>query len=314
MNGHVVVAADGSPPSLDAVRFAAGDAVRRGGGLRIAHVTETWVTGVPIASAPALGQTLAEQSEEVLAAAAAVARAEAPGLLVETVPLTGQVKVELLREAREADELVVGTRGLGGFMGLMVGSVSIGLAGHTACPLVVAGHPHDKVHGRIVVGHDAAPDSEAALEYAFEEAVRRGARLHAVYAWQVSAFLPTFQTYTPAAEEAFDWGKQAARDQLTPWREKYPQVDVRDTAVCAHPVEALAEASSTADLLVVGSRGRGALGSAVLGSVVHGVLHHARGPVAVVPSRTGERRTEPAAAVVRSRTGERRADPAAGDG
>ncbi|MEO3810593.1 universal stress protein [Sphaerisporangium sp. B11E5] len=282
MNGHVVVGADGSTPSMDAVRLAADDAVRRGCGLRIVHVTEAWVAGAPIATAPGLGDTLAEQSREVLAAAAAVARSRAPGLLVETVALAGQIKTELQREARQADELVVGTRGLGGFVGLILGSVSMGLAGHADCPVVVAGHARDKVYGRIVVGHDAAPDSEAALEYAFEEAVRRDARLHAVYAWQVSAFLPTFQAYTPEAEAAFEWGTRAARDQLTSWREKFPQVEVRDTTVCAHPVEALAEASATADLLVVGSRGRGALGSAVLGSVVHGVLHHAHCPVAVV--------------------------------
>ncbi|MFC6085221.1 universal stress protein [Sphaerisporangium aureirubrum] len=282
MNAHVVVGADGSPPAMEAVRLAADDAVRRGCGLRIVHVTEAWVAGVPLATAPGLGDTLAEQSREVLAAAAAVARSQAPGLPVETVALVGLIKSELQRQARDAQELVIGTRGLGGFMGLMLGSVSMGLAGHAECPVVVAGHVRDRVYRRVVVGHDAAPDSEAALEYAFEEAVRRDARLHAIYAWQVSAFLPTFQTYTPEAESAFDWGQQAAEEQLAPWREKYPQVEVRETAVCAHPVEALAEASTTADLVVVGSRGRGALGSAVLGSVVHGVLHHTHCPVAVV--------------------------------
>jgi nucleotide-binding universal stress UspA family protein len=287
MNVHVVVGADGSPPAMEAVRLAAGDAVRRGCGLRIVHVTEPWVADLP--PAPALGDALAEHARAVLDAAAAAARARAPGLPIETVPLNGQVTAELLRQAQDAEELVVGTRGLGGFMGLMLGSVSMGLAGHTDCPVIVAGHVRDKVNRRIVAGNDGAPDSDAALEYAFEEAARRGARLHSIYAWKVSAFLPTFQTYTPEVESAFDWGKQAAKEQLAQWREKYPQVEVRETAVCAHPVEALAEASTTADLLVVGSRGRGAIGSAVLGSVVHGVLHHAHCPVAVVRPRPAAR-------------------------
>ncbi|MEV7965939.1 universal stress protein [Sphaerisporangium sp. NPDC088356] len=285
MNGHVAVGVDGSPAALAAVRWAADDAVRRDRGLRIVHVTEPWLFDQTLGTPPGFRESLSDQSRGVLHEATKAAHDRVPGLRVETASPQGRVRTELLNEARDADELVVGTRGLGGFMGLVLGSVSMGVAGHAECPVVVAGHPQKTAHGEIAVGHDGSPESEAALEYAFEEAYLRGARLHAIYAWQTSVYLPMFASYTPDLERVYDMGKRAAKEQLAPWREKYPQIDVLDAMVRTHPVEALSEASSKADLVVVGSRGRGALGSAVLGSVSHGVLHHSYCPVAVVRSR-----------------------------
>ncbi|MEU8266131.1 universal stress protein [Sphaerisporangium sp. NPDC049002] len=285
MNGHVVVGVDGSQGALDAVRWAADDAVRRDRELRVVHVTEPWIFDQSLGTPPGFKDSLSRQSRGVLAEATKAAHERVPGLLVESASRTGKVRTELLNEARDAHELVVGTRGLGGFMGLVLGSVSIGVAGHTECPVVVAGHPQETVHGEVAVGHDGSPESEGALEYAFEEAYLRGARLRAVYAWQMSVYLPMFASYTPDLERVYDMGKLAAKEQLAPWRDKYPQVEVNDATVRTHPVEALSEASSMADLVVVGSRGRGAIGSAVLGSVSHGVLHHSYCPVAVVRSR-----------------------------
>ncbi|MFC4590776.1 universal stress protein [Sphaerisporangium corydalis] len=299
MREPVVVGTDGSPPALAAVRWAADDAVWRGRGLRVVHVVDPSVFGQAFGTPPGFRDSMSARSREILAEAAKAAQDRVPGLWVEMVSRAGYARTELLEEAREAGELVVGTRGLGGFLGLVLGSVSMGVAGHADCPVVVAGNPQEAVHGEIVVGHDGSPESEAALEYAFEEAARRGARLRALYAWQVSAFLPMFASYTPDLERVYDMGRLAAHEQLRPWRDKYPAVELRDVTVRAHPVEALAEASAKADLLVVGSRGRSGLGSAVLGSVSHGVLHHAYSPVAVVRSRPrppapGDPRTAPA--------------------
>lgn len=306
---RVVAGVDGSPSALEAVRWAADDTARRDRVLRLVHVTAPWAFDLPLDTPPGFQESLSERSHEVLAEAADLARDRVPGLRVETVPRTGNVRGELLDESRDAEELVVGGRGFGGFLGLVLGSVSMGVAGHARCPVIVttrrAGSVHDRpagpesgsasggeptggqerVHGEIVVGHDGSPESDAALEYAFEEADLRGAGLRAIYAWQVAAFLPMFASYTPDLERVFDFGRRAAQERLLRWKEKYPQINVLDTVVDAHPVEALSEASSAADLLVVGSRGRSALGAALLGSVGHGVLHHARCPVAIVRSR-----------------------------
>ncbi|MDH2425465.1 universal stress protein [Sphaerisporangium sp. TRM90804] len=295
MNGHVVVAVDGSAPATDAVRWAADDAARRGLPLRIVHVTEPWTGEQALITPPGLSPpSPGEGARAVLSEAARAARERVPGgLPVETAALTGQVRAVLLEEARSAVELVVGTRGLGGFMGLVLGSVSMGVAGHTDCPVVVAGHVGTAPRGEIVVGHDGMADSEAALEYAFADAGRRGSRLRTIYAWQVSAFLPTFSSYTADMDAAIDWGRHAAEEQLVPWRTRYPRVEVRDLIVSGDPVEALSEASADADLVVVGSRGRGAIGSAMLGSVSHGLLHHAHCPVAVVRAREWASRPQP---------------------
>ncbi|MET8161373.1 universal stress protein [Sphaerisporangium sp. NPDC005289] len=286
MNRPVVVGVDGSPPSLAAVRWAAEDAVRRRRGLRVVHVVDPWVFDQPLATPPGFRDSLSELSGNVLADAAREAAERAPALAVETATLTGTVREQLLIAAKDAEALVVGSRGLGGFLGLVLGSVSMGVAGRAGCPVVVVRHTEPAAYGEIVVGHDASPESEAALEYAFEEAARRRAALRAVYAWQVDSMLPMFGAYGADLERVYEFGARAAQEQLSPWREKFPHVRVRDSVVQAHPIEALCRASTEADLLVVGSRGRGGLGSAVLGSVSHGVLHHAYSPVAVVCSRT----------------------------
>ncbi|WP_214411505.1 universal stress protein [Sphaerisporangium fuscum] len=293
MNGRVVAGTDGSPRALTAVRWAADDAARRDRGLRIVHVIEPWTFDQPLATPPGFHDSLCDHARSLLDEAAATARERVPNLDVETETLIGSIRKELLKETDGADELVMGSRGLGGFMGLVLGSVSMGVAGHARCPVVVVAHEQDAVHGEIAVGHDGSPGSEAALRYAFEEANLRGARLTAVYAWQVSVFLPMFASYTPDLERLYDFGRRGAQEQLRPWRDKYPQVEVREITVRAHPVEALSEASARADLLVVGSRGRGAVGSAVLGSVSHGALHHSCCPVAVVRSAEPEPEPEP---------------------
>lgn len=102
--------------------------------------------------------------------------------------------------------------------------------------------------------------------------------------WRASAG-PGALIHTPLVEDVLAAERQVCAGTLTPWREKYPQVDVEQTLVCGHPVGVLCEASAAADLVVVGSRGLGRFGSAVLGSIGHGVLHHARCPVAVVRAR-----------------------------
>jgi nucleotide-binding universal stress UspA family protein len=140
-----------------------------------------------------------------------------------------------------------------------------------------------------VVGIDDAADCEPAIAYAFEQAAVRGVPLRAVYAWR----LP-IHVYAP--EIAYDMDEvgatqhQVARDKLTAFTGKYPSVRVIEDVRCAHPVDALTDAAEGADLLVVGSHGRGALGSMLLGSVSRGVLHHAACPVAVVPAE--RRRSE----------------------
>ncbi|MFC7640216.1 universal stress protein [Streptosporangium lutulentum] len=136
--------------------------------------------------------------------------------------------------------------------------------------------------GEIAVGYDGSEHSATTLRYAFEEAARRRARLHTIHTWQMPMMGLYTVAYTPLLEDIMAAEQCTATNALSPWREKYPGVEVKQTVSCEHPVAALRDASAAADLVVVGSRGLGAFESAVLGSVSHGVLHHAHCPVAVV--------------------------------
>ncbi|MER5323795.1 universal stress protein [Streptosporangium roseum] len=285
MTAHVVVGVDGSPSSQAAVEWATDDAVRRGCALRIVYVCEPWVYDIPLQTPPGFRDSVTEYCQGVLATAARLARERAPGTEVNVVLETGRPVEILRREAQDAEQVVLGSRGRGGFTGLLLGSVSLALAGHVAAPVVVVRGAQERIHGEVVVGFDGSAHAAEALEYAFEEAARRGARLHAIHAWQMPVLGQGATLYAPLVEEILATEERVAADTLRPWREKYPQVEVKETVVCGHPVAVVCEASEAADLAVVGSRGLGRLGSAVLGSVSHGVLHHARCPVAVVRAR-----------------------------
>ncbi|MEW9529543.1 universal stress protein [Microbispora sp. NPDC049125] len=287
MTGRIVVGVDGSPAATAAVEWAADDAARRGAALRVVHVREEWAHEYPFHAVPGFDESLTEYCEGVVGAAAERARGRAPGVEVTTALAEGTVIGSLMAEAGDAGEIVLGSRGMGGFTGLVLGSVSIGVAGRAPCPVVVVRGPSQAVHGEVVVGLDGSSHSEAALEYGFAQARLRKARLRAVHAWQIPASSPFALGYADVLDEVFQRESAGFRRRLEPWRDKHPDVEVAESVVSGHPVAALSDASRQADLVVVGSRGLGRVAAAVLGSVGHGVLHHAHCPVAVVrPRRT----------------------------
>ncbi|NUW39471.1 universal stress protein [Nonomuraea rhodomycinica] len=274
MAGWIVVGVDGSEPATAAVEWAAADARRRGLGLRIVRVCERWP-----------GDAAKEYCAGVLRAAAGRARDVAPGVEVDTRMPAGEVTDLLVRESAEADSVVLGGRGLGGFAAMLLGSVGLAVAGHAAGPVVIVRGPAAVRHGEIVVGHDGSAHSRTAMVYAIDQARARGARLRVLYAWQPPLSAPFAEAYSGLLDEQFQRESQAAAERVAPWRERYPDVPIVHDEVCDHPVAALIKAAPAADLVVVGSRGLGGFASAVLGSVSHGVLHHVTCPVAVVRPR-----------------------------
>ncbi|MFG1969067.1 universal stress protein [Nonomuraea fuscirosea] len=277
MTRQIVVGVDGSVPAAAAVEWAAADAERRGLDLRLVHVCEQW----PHSEG-------AEYCAGTLEAAADRARGLAGGVKVTTDLRAGNVIDELIGASATADSLVLGSRGLGGFTGMVLGSVSAAVAGHAAGAVVVVRAPQAE-HGRVVVGYDGSGHARAAMEYAIEQARSRRAELHVVTAWQLPALSPYAVAYSGLIDRIMKEEPRAARELVEAWRTNNPDLIITGEQPCEHPVAALIRAAGTADLVVVGSRGRGGFASALLGSVSHAVLHHATCPVAVVrPAREEE--------------------------
>jgi nucleotide-binding universal stress UspA family protein len=169
---------------------------------------------------------------------------------------------------------------------MLIGSTTLHVASHARCPVVAVPAPTDEPATRsgVVVGVDGSAVSEPAIAYAFEAATDRGTVLTAVHAWYDitrtgnGKMMPL--TYDPAEVAAEE--RLALAESMAGWQEKFPDVHVEHKVVYGHAVPALLQASRGAELLVVGCRGLGTVRSVVLGSVSHGVLHHATLPVAVV--------------------------------
>ncbi|NBE95920.1 universal stress protein [Nonomuraea sp. KC401] len=277
----VIVGVDGSVASRAAVEWAADDAFRMRVPLRIVHAVDPGPYPIGRYSNIGLPELLWSEGRRILSEAEELVRERRPTVEVTTRIVEGGPAVVLREQADDATEIVVGSRGLGGFAGALLGSVSTYVAGHVRCPVVVVRGESRPARGEIVVGVDDTPEGEPALAYAFRQAELREATLRAVHAWQ----LPV-HAYAPVIAYDMDEIRTAqhrvVRDRLAAFARSHPEVKIMEDTRSTHPVDALTDASGHADLLVVGSHGRGFLGSMLLGSVSRGVLHHARCPVAVV--------------------------------
>ncbi|WP_282692468.1 universal stress protein [Streptomyces sp. CC208A] len=283
MAGPIVVGADGSSSSLAAVEEAAREARRRGAGLRIVHAF-VWPAMHP-PSLLGLEGGFRERVEQLVAEAAVRAGETAPGVEVTSAVVTGQPLTVLEKESRGADLVVVGTHGTGGFAGLLVGSTGVHLAAHGSCPVLVV-REGGAASGPVLLGVDGSPEGERAVDFAFAEAALREAPLVALHAWTTwNAPLPPPQDESepyanpPGALAAGE--ERLVAEALAGHRDRYPGVTVEPRVVRGRTREALIEASRSAQLLVVGARGRGGFTGLLLGSVSQALLHHAHCPVAV---------------------------------
>jgi nucleotide-binding universal stress UspA family protein len=274
----IVAAVDGSPESLCAAEWAAGEAQRRRAPLRLvtAPALPPRMHGASPA-APAVAEEL--RAESVRALDEAVTRVEevSSGLLIAADLIAGPAALGVTDSGAGALMLVVGARGAGGFAAMLLGSVSRYTAMHAHCPVIVVREETSAVHREVVVGvRDAGDCTAAALGFAFEEAALREAALvvvHSVDQPRDAARRPAdFRLFATEAERELAQG-------LRPWQEKYPGVTVRQDIVPGHCAQVLASYTTRSDLVVVGRHGP------AIGGIQHAVLSHARGPVAVVPIR-----------------------------
>lgn len=280
----IVVGLDGSAGASAALAWAVDEARRRRAPLRLVHAVDLSSTGRWHDVMPSVD---AERGMAWSIITTALVDLEDVDLQVQTHLDVGDVSTVLLEQAREAQLLVLGARGQGQLVELLLGSRVLRMASYAACPVVVVrpgwSEPVDIGTGRgnVVVGVDGSEQSEAAVAFAFEEADLRGATLTAVHAWSPPS-VAGGETSAPLWElaEQDEWSLLGER--LAGWSAKYPDVVVDRHVRRADAALVLVEESYGAALTVVGSRGLGTFASAVLGSVSHALLHHARSPLAIV--------------------------------
>ncbi|MEU1981831.1 universal stress protein [Nocardia sp. NPDC019395] len=285
----IVAAADGSPSSYRAVAWAAVEAGLHGCGL---HLVNSWT--IPSGFGPDAIATeddlrwMREEGERILTEAAHVARTATPGgePAVTTEATDLLITPALIAQSSTARMLVVGSRGVGAFQRGLLGSVSTAVTRHAHCPVAVihADTPLDVVSaGRpVLVGVDGTGNSVAAVELAFDEAARRTVGLTALHAWSDTSGLDIpVRNWDSARGSA----EAELAENLAGYGERYPDVPVTRIVTADRPVRSLLDASDDAQLVVVGSHGRGGFTSMLLGSTSNALLHAVDTPMIIVRAR-----------------------------
>lgn len=291
MTGPITAGVDGSQESLAALGWAAREAVRRGVALKVVHAWRSQPQEVLEAGIEGDADSQAEWVHSAVTEAVATVTARHPGLEVTTDVVEGEAVGALLAAASDADLLVLGSRGHGRIVGFLLGSVGQQVIAEATRPVVLV-RAGDEASGEaagreVVVGQQGDPeDSAAALRFAFETASARGATVRVVRAWT----LPPVFAYSPGSLKLLDeagglepYEKKALAAAVRPWRDRFPEVPVVEHVEMGSAGQVLLSVAGTAQLMVVGRRAHRTAVGARIGSVAHGVLHHADCPVAVVP-------------------------------
>lgn len=281
-NEAIIVGIDGSERAQAALTWAAALATARKLPLHLVAGTAPkqgyYGPGLPIP--PDIYDEFDRLAEQDLRAAAEKARKIGPKLDV-TIEHQRQASVPLLLEmSRKARMIVLGSSGGGGFDGMLTGSTAVAVVSHASCPVAVV-HEGGVPDGPVVVGIDGSEISADAIGAGFDEASWRQTRLVAVHArgdLDRSTLGLDWGWTVPESTEA----EQALAESLAGWQEQYPDVSVERVVVDDRPRHLLLEWSTRAQLVVVGSRGRGGFRGLLLGSTSQALLHHSSCPVLVV--------------------------------
>ncbi|QRP42822.1 universal stress protein [Amycolatopsis sp. FDAARGOS 1241] len=284
----MVVGTDGSPGAEEAVRWAARMASQRNLDLVIAHGLEVTVLfyGAGVAGMGEVFDLAQRAAESIVADARRAALAVDSSLTITTETVSETAAAVLVHLSSKARMVVLGRSGIGAVGGMLIGSAVATVVSQAQCPVAVVRDRDGTVPtvGTVVVGVDGSPNSEQAVGVAFEEASLRGVPLTAVHAWSdltyegiygTARLMPPWDAIEPDA-------MRLLAQRLAGRQEQHPDVEVRRRLVRNNPRKALLEESKHAQLVVVGSRGRGGFKGLLLGSTSQALVRRAQCPVLVV--------------------------------
>jgi nucleotide-binding universal stress UspA family protein len=274
---EIVVGIDGSSHALAAVDVAAREAALRGCGVRLARAITWPMSAAPLTPGIYESTLHAERQcadDDITAAQQRLSEFDPSVEIAFTIEVNGAAQM-LLELADHAEMLVVGAHGRSDIMGVLAGSTAVAVATHASTPVLIA-RGHTAPAGDIIVGVDDAPSCSTAIEFAFEEARLRETGVQAVHASAGPA------ANTRAAFAASAATAEALTATVAGWAEKYPDVPLVQYVTYGRAKAVMVEASSRAQLVVVGARGRGGLSGLLLGSVGQTLIHRSMCPVAIV--------------------------------
>ncbi|MEU4245518.1 universal stress protein [Actinoplanes sp. NPDC026619] len=280
----IIVGYDRSADSKAAAAWALDEAARTGAVVEFffAYEWPSWAPAVSTIAAPPVwpGGETDRAVNGMLDEAVTTARLTHPEVRTRISIERASAAGALVERSTEAGLIVLGSRGHSDVTGLL-GSVSVAVSAHASCPVTVV-RGDARATAPIVVGIDGSESAQSALAYAAELADARGVPLRVIHArtpvsspWEVT---PGAVATDPESDRA------PLAELLVGWQEKYPQLEIVPELAVEHPAAALTAASATAQMLVVGTRGRGAVRGMLLGSVSQHLLRHSATTVAVVHS------------------------------
>ena len=279
----IVVGVDGSAASNAAVFWAARNAAMRNVPLTLVHMFKAFVPTFPQIPMPnGVAEWQEDDGRRVLEQAVKIAEGALP--TDREIAISSEVKCSppaptLVDLSEDAEMVVVGCNGRGAVARVLLGSVSSSVVRSAKCPVGVIRAEDSSTqhsdHDPVLVGIDCSPASELAVAVAFDEASRRGVALTALHVWSdVAVYQLPWLDWKPEADRSL-------AEYLAGWQERYPDVKVQRLIALDHPGRMLIEESESAQLVVVGSHGRGGLTGMLLGSVSNAVVHSVRAPVIV---------------------------------
>lgn len=293
MTGEIVVGVDGSEHAATALRWAAREAELRDAALVAVLVWDLFNQRHADGGRRFDPHYDASHADAALRAAVEGALGAAGAGRVTRRPVCDTPARGLLEASRGADMLVAGARGLGGFRGLLLGSVSQQCLHHAQIPVAVVRAPGPEVdhrgRERVVVGIDGSAPAQAALDWALAEGARRDAVVEVVHAWQVPlAYGPLAGPFPYDVGEADAVPRRLLTEAVDAAVARARPVAVERTLLEGGAASALLEVAQGADAVVLGRRGLGGFGSLLLGSVSDHVARYAPCPVVVVPAPNPE--------------------------